>query len=153
MWQPRGSARKGGDDVMAVMIRFSAMARTCPGWGNRNLIYTTRDLSEITSDNLTYQLLYYITTSTCATVSSHILSYAGIYGYTALHLDPVAKFAQVGKAPAAVTLQVCSMGNIVGCAHIMPEIATSCKTGDGRNEQCIVNSHIDLATCNDEYTE
>jgi len=27
MWQPRGSAPKGGDDVMAVMIRFSAMAR------------------------------------------------------------------------------------------------------------------------------
>jgi len=26
MWQPRGSAPKGGDDVMAVMIRFSAMA-------------------------------------------------------------------------------------------------------------------------------
>jgi hypothetical protein len=27
MWQPRGSASKGGDDVMAVMIRFSALAR------------------------------------------------------------------------------------------------------------------------------
>jgi len=38
MWQPRGSAPKGGDDVMAVMIRFSAMARTCPRPGNRNLI-------------------------------------------------------------------------------------------------------------------
>jgi len=38
MWQPRGSAPKGGDDVMAVMIRFSAMARTCPGPGNCNLI-------------------------------------------------------------------------------------------------------------------
>jgi len=45
----------------------------------------TRNLSEIASDNLTYQLLYDITTSTCATVSSHILSYAAIYGYTALH--------------------------------------------------------------------
>ena len=38
MWQPTGSASKGGDDVMAVMIRFSAMARTCPGPGNRNVI-------------------------------------------------------------------------------------------------------------------
>ena len=54
MWQPRGSAPKGGDDVMAFMIRFSAMARTCPGPGNRNLIYKTRNLSEIASDNLTY---------------------------------------------------------------------------------------------------
>jgi len=45
----------------------------------------TRDLSEIAGDNLPHQLLYYITTSTCATVSSHILSYAAIYGYTALH--------------------------------------------------------------------
>jgi len=27
MWQPRGSAPEGGDDVMAVSIRFSAMAR------------------------------------------------------------------------------------------------------------------------------
>ena len=27
MWQPRGSAPKGGDDGMAVMIRFSPMAR------------------------------------------------------------------------------------------------------------------------------
>jgi len=85
MCHPRGSAPKGGDDVMAVMIRFSAMAQTCPGPGNRNLIETTRDLSEIASDNLTYQLLYYITTSTCATVSSHILSYAAIYKYMALH--------------------------------------------------------------------
>jgi len=41
----------------------------------------TRDLSGIASDNLTYQLLYYITTPTCATVSPQILSYAAIYGY------------------------------------------------------------------------
>jgi hypothetical protein len=27
MWQTRGSAPKGADDVMAVMIRFSAMAQ------------------------------------------------------------------------------------------------------------------------------
>jgi len=27
MWQPRGSAPKGGDDEMAVSIRFSAMTR------------------------------------------------------------------------------------------------------------------------------
>ena len=27
MWQPRGSAPKGGDEIMAVMIRFLAIAR------------------------------------------------------------------------------------------------------------------------------
>jgi hypothetical protein len=84
MGQPRGSAPKGGDDVMAVRIRFSVMARTCPGPGNRNLIYATRDLSEIASDNLTYLLLYIITTSTCATVSFHILTcgHIRIHGLT-----------------------------------------------------------------------
>jgi hypothetical protein len=62
------------------------------------------------------------------------------------NLDPVSKFVQVRKAPAAGTLQVFSVGNIIGCAHVIPEIATSTRTGDGRNERCIVNSHIDLAT-------
>jgi len=67
------------------------------------------------------------------------------------NLDPVSKFVQVRNAPAAVALQVFSVGNIVGCAHVIPEIATSSKTGDGRNVRWIVNSHIDLATWNDVY--
>jgi len=67
------------------------------------------------------------------------------------NLDPVSEFIQVRKTPAAVALQVFSVGNIVGYAHVIPEIATSSKTGDGRNERWIVNSHIDLATWNDVY--
>jgi len=67
------------------------------------------------------------------------------------NLDPISKFVQVRKAPAAVALQVFSVGNIVGWAHLIPELATSCKTGDGRNERWIVYSHIDLATWNDVY--
>jgi hypothetical protein len=67
------------------------------------------------------------------------------------NLDPVSKFVRVRKAPAAVALQVFSVGNIVGCAHVIPETATSSKTGDGLNERWIVNSHIDLATWNDVY--
>jgi len=43
------------------------------------------------------------------------------------NLDPVPKFLQARKALAAVALQVFSVGHIVGCAHIIPEIATSCK--------------------------
>jgi len=67
------------------------------------------------------------------------------------NLDPVSKFVQVRKAPAAVALEVFSVGNIVGRAHVIPEIATSSKTGDRWNERWIVNSHLDLATWNDMY--
>jgi hypothetical protein len=67
------------------------------------------------------------------------------------NLDPVSKFVQVRKAPAAVASQDLSVGNIVGCAPIIAEIATSTRTGDGRNERWIVNSHIDLVTWNDVY--
>jgi hypothetical protein len=65
--------------------------------------------------------------------------------------DPVSKFVQVRRAPAAIALQVFSVGNIVGCMHVLPEIATSSKAGDGWIERWIVNSHIDLATWNDVY--
>jgi hypothetical protein len=50
------------------------------------------------------------------------------------NLDPLSKCVQVRKAPAAVALQDFSVRNIVGCAHVTPEIATSTKTGDRRNE-------------------
>ena len=46
------------------------------------------------------------------------------------NLDPVSKFVQVRKAPAAVALQVFSVGKIVSCVHIIPEIPTSSKSGD-----------------------
>jgi hypothetical protein len=67
------------------------------------------------------------------------------------NLNPVSIFVHVSKALAAVALQVFRVGNIVGCAHVIPEIPTSSKTGDGRNERWVVNSHIDLATWNDVY--
>jgi hypothetical protein len=67
------------------------------------------------------------------------------------NLDPISKFVQVRKALADVAWQVFSVGNIVGCVHVIPEIATSTNTGDGWNERWIVNSHIDLASWNDVY--
>jgi hypothetical protein len=67
------------------------------------------------------------------------------------YLDRVLKLVQVKKAPAAIALQVFSMGNIVSCVHVIPEIATSSKIGDRWNERWIFNSHIDLATWNDVY--
>jgi len=67
------------------------------------------------------------------------------------NLDPILQFVQARKALAAVALQVFSVGNIVGSVHVIPEIATSSKTGDRWNERWIVNSHIDLATWNDVY--
>jgi len=45
-----------------------------------------------------------------------------------VNLDSISKFVQVRKTPAAIALQVFRVGNIVGCMHIIPEIATSCKT-------------------------
>jgi fumarate reductase subunit C len=42
-------------------------------------------------------------------------------------LDPMLKFVQVRNAPAAVALQVLSVGNIICCAHVIQEIATSRK--------------------------
>jgi len=66
-------------------------------------------------------------------------------------LDAVSKYVQPRKAPGAIAFQVFSVENIVGCAHLFPEKSTSSKTGDGRNERWIVNSHIDLVTWNDVY--
>jgi hypothetical protein len=67
------------------------------------------------------------------------------------NLDPVSKLVQVGKAPAAIALQGFSVGNIVRCAHVILEIATCSKTGDGRNDRWIFNSDIDLVTWHDVY--
>jgi len=67
------------------------------------------------------------------------------------YVGPVSKFVQVRQALAAVALQGFSVGNIIGCAHKIPEIVTSGQIGDGWNERWIVNSHIDLVTWNDVY--
>jgi hypothetical protein len=67
------------------------------------------------------------------------------------NLDPILKSVQVRKALAAVALQVFSVGNIIGCAHVIPEIAINIKTGDRWNDRWIDNSHIDLPTWNDVY--
>jgi hypothetical protein len=50
------------------------------------------------------------------------------------NLDPTSKLIQVRSAPAAIATQVVSMGIIVSCAHGIPEIATSSKTGDEWNK-------------------
>jgi len=67
------------------------------------------------------------------------------------NLDPVSKVVQVRNARADIALQVFRVGNIVGCAHVIPEIATSSTTWDGLNERRIVNGHIHLATSNAVY--
>jgi hypothetical protein len=36
----------------------------------------------------------------------------------------------VRKAPAAVVLQVFGVGNIIGCAHVIPEIANNITKGN-----------------------
>jgi len=67
------------------------------------------------------------------------------------NLDPILKFVQLRKALGAGASQVFSLGNIVGCAHVIQETATSSTTGDGWNERLMVNSHTYLATWNDVY--
>jgi len=67
------------------------------------------------------------------------------------NLDPVWKFVQVKKAPAAIALQVFTVGNSVSCTHVIPVIARSNKTADRWNERLIFNSNTDLVTWNDVY--
>jgi hypothetical protein len=67
------------------------------------------------------------------------------------NLDPISKFVILRKALAAFALQVFSVANIVSCAHAIPEIATSSKTGERQNERWIVNSYIHLVTWNVVY--
>jgi hypothetical protein len=67
------------------------------------------------------------------------------------NMDHILQFVQVRMAPPAIAVQVLSVGNIIGFAHVIAEIATSNITGDGPNKRWIVNSHRDLATCNDVY--
>jgi hypothetical protein len=51
------------------------------------------------------------------------------------NLDLVSKFVQVRQSLATVALKVFSVGNIVGCTYVIPEIATSSNTADGRNKR------------------
>jgi hypothetical protein len=51
-----------------------------------------------------------------------------------INLYPVSKFVQVRNSVAAIDLRVFGGGNIVGCAHVIPEIATSSQTGDRQNQ-------------------
>jgi len=64
------------------------------------------------------------------------------------NLDPVLECILVRKTPAAVPLRVFSMGHMVSCAEVIPQIATSTKTGDGRTERWIDISHINEVTWN-----
>ena len=67
------------------------------------------------------------------------------------NMHPISKFVQVRILPAACALQVCSVGYLVGCANLIPEIRTSSKIGDRRNERYIVNCPKDLGIWNDVY--
>jgi hypothetical protein len=52
----------------------------------------------------------------------------------------------------AVAWQVFSVGNIIRCAHIIRQITSSHRIGDGGKERWLVNNHIDLATSNHVYS-
>jgi hypothetical protein len=65
------------------------------------------------------------------------------------NLDPLSKYVQLKQGLAAVDLPDISVGNIVSCAHVNPEIATSTTTGAGRKKHWIGNNHISPVTSND----
>jgi hypothetical protein len=65
--------------------------------------------------------------------------------------NPISRFVAVRKSPAAIAVQVSSVGNIHGCGHTIPGIVPSCNTGDRWNEPLNVNSHIDLAASHMVY--
>jgi hypothetical protein len=67
------------------------------------------------------------------------------------NLESISKFVQARKVPAAVALQVFSVGTIVSCVHGILETATNSKPGDRWNERGIVICHKDLVTFNDVY--
>ena len=65
------------------------------------------------------------------------------------NIDPISKLAQVRVPPTSrAQYQVFSAGNIVGCAHLIPEKPF---TDPSMNERWVVNSHIDLMTWNEVY--
>jgi hypothetical protein len=50
------------------------------------------------------------------------------------NLNPVSKLVQVTGVPAAIALQVSSIGNIISCVYIIPEIAISSRNEDRQTE-------------------
>jgi hypothetical protein len=64
------------------------------------------------------------------------------------HMDTVSSFINVRLPPPSAGFRVVSAGNIVGCAHVIPQRAF---TDQEKNDRWIVNSHIDLMTWNVVY--
>jgi hypothetical protein len=135
-----GSQSWRGEDQRNYWVWVKQRPRRCYGTLNGCLLWQLQRLFKIKLQNEDGAFVEYWLALALTTIPEN----SG-------NLDLVPKFVQVRKAPVAVALQVFSVGNIVGCADIIPEIATSSKTGDGRNERWIFNSHIDLATWNDLY--
>jgi hypothetical protein len=64
------------------------------------------------------------------------------------HMDPVSTFVNVRLSPGSGGFRVVRVGNIVGCAHVIPQRSFTDKV---TNDRWIVNSHIDLMTWNVVY--
>jgi hypothetical protein len=61
------------------------------------------------------------------------------------NLEPVSKCAKVRLSAPENEFKIFNAGNIIGCAHVIPERAC---TDNIQNDRWIVNSHIDLETWN-----
>jgi hypothetical protein len=65
-------------------------------------------------------------------------------------LHTISKIVITRKAPIAGAMQVISVGIIVSNAQVIADTAGS-QQGEGRNDQRIVNSNIDVVTWSNAY--
>jgi hypothetical protein len=138
-WLTGSQSWRGGDQRNACVRVTQCLGR---GYGvlNGRLLWQVQPLFKIKLQNKDGAILEYWLPLALATIPE-----------TSGNLDPVSKFVPVRKALSAIGSQVESMGNITSCVHLFLQIATSSMTRGGRNEDWIVNSHIDLPTSNDVY--
>ena len=123
MWQCTGSQSCLGGDRRNDWVRVKQRPGRCYGALNEHLQWQLQRLFKIKLQNEDGPFVEYWIALVLTTIPEN----SG-------NLDPVSKFVHVRNAPSALALQVFSVANIVGCAHIIAEIATSSKTGDGQNE-------------------
>jgi len=101
-------------DRQSDLVWIKQRPPTCYGALNGHLSWQLQSLFKIKLQNENGPFIEYWLALALTTIPE----YSG-------NLNPVSKFVQVRRAPAAVALQVFSGGNIVGCVYIIPEIATS----------------------------
>jgi hypothetical protein len=111
-----------GGDRRNHWVSLKQLPGRCYGALNGRLPWQLQRLFKITLLNEDGAFVEYWLALVLTTVPEH-----------SSNLDPVLKYVHVRKLPAADALEIFSVGNIVGCVHVIPDTVTF-KTEDGRNE-------------------